>query len=159
MCFSDTFTWNIMMQIMTDHDFSWNPDGFSHRWLWYVTINHDSPWNIKTLSITFRIFHDISLYLMIYHDVQWNAMMKKNVSITFIFVWSLHRVSSDDLFWHTSANNANVIVLSTSVKHQWLWLIMLISWLICMISRNSEPSPRGHQPIWFHCIWPDIYRS
>ncbi len=74
--------WNVMMQIMTDHD----------------TLS-----NIKSGSITFMIFHDISQYLrrvtgksirglMIYHDnekQQWKKCFN-NLHIFFIVYRDTH---------------------------------------------------------------------
>ncbi len=67
--------WNLIMQIMADCDSSWKSAVCSHRWLWYVIINYDTLWQIKAVSITFRIFHDISPYFMTYHEMQCRKKM------------------------------------------------------------------------------------
>ncbi len=59
--------WNVMIQIMTDHDFSWNSDGFSRRQFSYVTINHDSSWKINC----FNNLQFLSWYILVPHDLSY----------------------------------------------------------------------------------------
>ncbi len=40
-------------------------------------IHHSSSWYIITVSITIMIFHDFWVYIMIPHDLSWNAMKTK----------------------------------------------------------------------------------
>ena len=52
--FTKSPLWNVIMQIMTDHVFSWNSEGFSHRRVWYITINHHDMQRNVTIKEMFQ---------------------------------------------------------------------------------------------------------
>ena len=95
-------------------DSSWNSEGFSYRRLWYVIVNNDTSWKIKkNVSITVRIFLDISRYFMIYHN---GLLTKFWATLDQEFLVKVVSVMYHDTHWN--ANN---------ISERWVGYLLKLS--------------------------------